>query len=98
MKFVQIVDYVTSKPDEIEILSEKYRANLGGQATVETVTLTQDRDRAGHYLVIAEFPSYEAAMKNSNLPATQDFAAQMAELCDGPPTFYNLDLIRAETR
>ena len=32
-------------------------------------------------------------MENSNSPETQAFAAKMAELCDGPATFYNLDLL-----
>jgi len=31
---------------------------------------------------------------NSNHPATQEFAQAMAGLCDGPPTFYNLDVVR----
>ena len=67
MRFVQIIDYVTQRPDEVE---------------------------PGHYLVIAEFASYESAMRNSEHPATQEFAQRMAELCDGPPTFYNLDVVR----
>jgi quinol monooxygenase YgiN len=96
MTFIQIVDYRTSRADEMDTLAEKYRADLGGQGTSQSVTLTKDRDRDGHYLVIAEFPSYDAAMQNSNLPATQQFAARMAELCDGPPAFYNLDLVRRE--
>jgi quinol monooxygenase YgiN len=97
MKFLQIIDYVTTRPDEVETLSEKFRADAGAAATTERVQITQDRDRPGHYLVIAEFPSYDAAMANSALPATQEFAARMMELCDGPPTFYNLDLVRTET-
>jgi hypothetical protein len=35
---------------------------------------------------------YESAMENSNRPETAEFAAGMAKLCDGPPTFYNLDV------
>lgn len=31
-------------------------------------------------------------MANSNAPATQKFAARLAELCDGPPTFLNVDV------
>lgn len=42
-------------------------------------------------MVIAEFPSYEVAMANSSAPATQEFAARMAVLADGPATFRNLD-------
>jgi hypothetical protein len=41
-----------------------------------------------------EFPSYEEAMANSELPETAEFAARLMELCDGPPTFRNLDVLR----
>ena len=52
-----------------------------------------DRDRPGYYFSIIEFDSYEEAMENSNRPETSEFAAQMAKLCDGPPTFRNLDVV-----
>ena len=45
---------------------------------------------------IVEFPSYDEAMANSNLPQTSEFAAKLASLCDGPPTFRNLDVTREE--
>jgi hypothetical protein len=43
---------------------------------------------------IVEFPSYEEASANSELPETAEVAARLAELCDGPPTFRNLDVAR----
>lgn len=94
MRFIQIVDYVTQRFDEVQALSEKFRAEVADTSTTERVTVCQDRDRPGHYLVIAEFDSYDSAMENSDNPATQEFAQRMAELCDGPPTFYNLDVVR----
>jgi quinol monooxygenase YgiN len=97
MGFVQIIDSVTSKMDQIEALADEMRADASSDSKAERVTITKDRDRPGHFLVIAEFPSYEAAMENSNNPATQAFAKKMAALCDGPPTFYNLDVIRVES-
>ena len=60
--------------------------------TVRRVTITTDRDRPGYHFTIAEFDSYESAMENSNRPETSEFAPKMAKLCDGPPTFYNLDV------
>jgi hypothetical protein len=36
-------------------------------------------------------------MENSNLPVTQEFAKRMMALCDGPPTFYNLDVVEDRT-
>lgn len=97
MAFIQIIDHVTSKYDEVSALSEKMRAERAGDTTVRKVTVGKDREREGHYLVIVEFDSYESAMENSSHPATQEFAARMQELCDGPPSFYNLDVIDVST-
>ena len=49
-----------------------------------------------YYVQIVEFPSYEEAMANSELPETGEFAAKLATLCDAPPTFRNLDVTREE--
>jgi hypothetical protein len=35
-------------------------------------------------------------MANSNMPETGEFAKLLASLCDGPPTFRNLDVVRDE--
>ena len=57
---------------------------------------TSDRDRPDTYVQIVEFPSYEAAMDNSNMPETTEFAERIAKLCNGPLTFRNLDLRRTD--
>ncbi|MGH3787254.1 MAG: hypothetical protein ACRDRG_12035 [Pseudonocardiaceae bacterium] len=94
--FVQIIEYQTSRIDEVQALIEKRRAQLessGALATAPTrAIITADRDRPGYYLTVIEFDSYESAMENSNRPETGEMAAEMAKLCDGPPTFYNLDV------
>jgi hypothetical protein len=43
-----------------------------------------------------EFSSCENAMANSALPETAPFASRLAELCDGPMAFRNLDVTRVE--
>jgi hypothetical protein len=48
-------------------------------------------------MVIVFFDSYESAMENSNLPETNEFSQKMMELLDGPPTFYNLDVVEDKT-
>ena len=90
--FIQIIEYQTSRIDEVQALINELRAQMAGDTTVRRGTITADRDRPGYYLSIIEFDSYESAMENSNRPETGEFAAQMAELCDGPATFYNLDV------
>jgi quinol monooxygenase YgiN len=94
--FVQIVQYKTSKFDEVQKLADNFRDQTAGRRTVTRVMVGRDRDNTGQFMTIAEFPSYEEAMKNNDLPETQEFSAAMMKLADGPPTFYNLDLERVE--
>jgi hypothetical protein len=92
MAFVQIIEYQTSKPDEIRKMGEEFQGSRG-QAEGITATVVKDRDSENTYMTIVRFPSYEVAMENSAREETGEFAAKMAELCDGPPTFRNLDVI-----
>ncbi len=94
--FVQIIEFKTSRIDEIEALGNEMRAarDADGASSVRRATFTADRDRPGYYLNVVEFDSYESAMENSNRPETSEFAAQVAKLCDGPPRFYNLDVMQ----
>ena len=89
--FVQIIEFKTSRVDEIRALVEEVRASAMGTALRGTVTA--DRERPGYYLNIVEFESYESAMANSARPDVSAFASKMAALCEEPPTFYNLDVI-----
>ena len=92
-KFVQIIEFKTSRIDDIKALGKEFRARVEGQpSALRRAVLTADRDRPGYYLQIVEFSDYESAMENSNRPETDAFASQMAALCDGPPKFYNLDV------
>jgi quinol monooxygenase YgiN len=93
--FVQIIEYQTTRFDEVKQLGDDIREHMkarGGGPVKVTVTKSRDRDNT--YLTIAEFASYDAAMENSNDPSTQQFAEAMGKLCDGPPTFYNLDVVQ----
>ena len=92
MSFVQIVEYTSTRADEIRALAEGLQDGAG-DAPRPRVMACADRDQANHYFTIVEFGSYEEAMANSSRPETSSFAAKMAELCDGPPTFRNLDVI-----
>lgn len=89
--FVQIIEFKTSRFDEIEALADQYDLNSDAN-TARTVTITEDRDNPGTYFNIVMFDSYEAAMENSNRPEVGQFAEAMQKICDGPPKFYNLDV------
>ena len=90
-KFLQIIEYKTSRFDEVLALGRE-RGQNDPNSLARRVTVTADRDRPGTYLTIVEFDSAESAMENSKRPETQQFAEQMGKLTDGPPKFYNLDV------
>jgi quinol monooxygenase YgiN len=96
MAFIQIIEITTTRLDEVEDLLDGWRAQTQGRRTAQRGTLTKDRDKPDTYVQIIEFPSYDEAMANSALPETASFAERLAELCDGPMVFRNLDVRRVE--
>lgn len=97
MAFVQIIELRTKRIDEIEALEAEYRRATEGRRTVSRSVVTQDRNDPDRHLVIVFFDSYEEAMRNSQLPETQELAAKMAALLDAPPVFHDLDVIAEGT-
>jgi quinol monooxygenase YgiN len=96
MKFVQIIEFKTSRYDEINQVMDEWMAASEGNRTPTHEISGRDRDQPNTYLQIVEFPSYEEAMKNNDRPETAAFAQRMADLCDGPAIFRNLDVVREE--
>jgi hypothetical protein len=95
--FVQIIEWRTSRLDEVQALQEHWRQDHPDTGPSH-ILVGADRDDQGRYLTIVQFPSYEEAMANSADPRTTEFAQQMMALCDGPPTFHNLDLIHEQSK
>ncbi|HZR15581.1 MAG TPA: hypothetical protein VFC33_20270 [Acidimicrobiia bacterium] len=93
MGFVQIIEFKTSNIDEIRRIGDEFEQATRGKRTATRMTLCEDRDRPGTYVQMVEFPSYEEAMKNSQLPETQEISGKMQSLADGSATFRNLDVI-----
>ena len=91
MAFVQIIEFTTTRFDEMTKLFDEIRSASAPQAPGRGLVCA-DRDQPNRYVTIVEFPSYEEAMGNSELPETTSMAERMAALCDGPPTFRNLDV------
>jgi quinol monooxygenase YgiN len=97
MAFIQIIEFKTKQIDEFNKALDEFLASTEGNRSTTRGRQTKDRDNENTYLQIVEFPSYEAAMENSNRPETGEFAAKLAKLTDGPPTFRNLDVLRDES-
>jgi hypothetical protein len=95
--FVQVIEFSTRSYDEMNSLIDGWMADIGAERTAGWMVMGRDRDRADTYLEVVAFPSAEAAQRNSDHPVTTAFAEKMRALCDGPPTFRNLEGVRAET-
>ncbi len=96
MMFVQIIEVKTNRFEELEALHETWKAETEGQRTTISERICKDRDEPDSYVMIVEFPSHEAAMKNNDLPATAKIAEGMTALADAPLTFRNLDLLQMD--
>lgn len=97
MAFIQIIEFKTSRIDELNAALDEWLGQTKGKRAATRGTQTRDRDTANTYVQIVEFPSYDEAMANSQMPETSAFAERLAALCDSPPTFRNLDVLREET-
>jgi quinol monooxygenase YgiN len=93
MSFVQIMQLQSSKVDELRAAVDEWEKATEGKRTVQRSVICEDRDNPGHYTIIVSFDSYEDAMKNSALPETDALSKKTVSLSDGPPTFFNLDVI-----
>lgn len=96
MKFVQIIDYKTERSDDMNQLMDRWVEQTRGKRTATHNIIGKDRSQANHYVEIVEFPSHEEAMKNSHLPETDRIFQEMVALCDGMPSFTDLDVVREE--
>jgi hypothetical protein len=93
--FVQLVEFSTSRYDEMQKYNEEWRQN-NPDRLLEWSIVGHDRDNPGKYVAIVHFENYEVAMKNSSDPRTSEYAAKMQELSDGPISFRNLDVVDTE--
>jgi hypothetical protein len=93
MGFVQIIEFRTSKIAEMQEVGNEWEKATEGKRKARRTILCADRDSPGRYLNVVFFDSYEAAMENSAMPETDALSKKMMSFADGPPTFYNLDVI-----
>ena len=95
MKFIQMIEYKTSQPEEVSAATDEFLAQTEGKRAAGNGYICRHREKDDHYVNVIVFPSYAEAMRNNQLPETQAFAEKMTKLCDGDVTFHNLDVVRA---
>ena len=93
MGFIQIIELRTDDINGVRKLQDDYRRATAGKNTVRGEILTQDRNDPRRYFNIVFFDSYKSAMQNSHLPETQADFENFKPVLDGPPVFYDLDVI-----
>ncbi|MFF3602653.1 ester cyclase [Streptomyces sp. NPDC002463] len=96
MTFVQIIDCKTSRVDDLNRLMDRWVEQTKGKRTATHSIVGKDRSDSSHVVEIVEFPSYDVAMRNSQLPETDRIFREMVALCDEMPTFTDLDVVRDE--
>lgn len=95
--FVQILEFPTDRIEEFDDIVDDWMSEIGADRTAQWFVLAADRDRPGRYVEVIGFPSHEAAMRNSEHPATARIAKRIGELAGGEMAFRDLDVIRART-
>jgi quinol monooxygenase YgiN len=93
MAFVQIIEFKTSDIDTLRKFDDEWAQATEGKRTARREILARDRNNPDRYFTIVFFDSYESAMENSKLPETQAVAEKYAAATDGPPVFYDLDIL-----
>lgn len=96
MAFVQIIEYETTREDEVNSVFDQWLKATEGKRTALHELHMKDRDKPDHYVDMVEFPSYEKAMENNELPETKHIAEQLRALCTGEPRYVNLEVAREE--
>ena len=96
MKFTQIIKFSTTRIDEFNATLDTWITSTEGNRIPHRAVLRRDREAEDRYLLMVEFSSYDQGMENSKRPATAEFAAFLSGICDAPPTFRNLDVLREE--
>lgn len=95
--FIQLIEFDTNRIEGLDEIVEDWLREIGTERTAQWYVLAEDRDRRGTYVEVVGFPSHEAAMRNSDHPATARIAERMQKLATSEPVFRNLDVVRART-
>jgi quinol monooxygenase YgiN len=94
MRFIQFIEFETDNIDSFAAEVDRWAEESADWRTASRATLCADRDNPGSYVHIVEFPSYEAAMANSNDPRTNEFAVRMASMTGEGRKFRNFDVLK----
>ena len=95
-EFVQIIEFRTGRIEEFADVEQQWLDAIGDDRTARWDLTCVDRNAPQRYLQVVGFPSVEAAEANSKHQATSRFAEVLRGLCDGEPTFHDLDVVEVK--
>lgn len=94
MTFVQAIEITTHRVNELNELVDAWVEATRGRRTLTRVLLTRDEADVSRLMMLATFPSREAARENSQLPQTERIFRQLVALGDDMPRFTDLRVLR----
>jgi hypothetical protein len=68
MAFIQLIEIVTTRPDEVEAWGSEWQTQTVGRGTTQRETVTWDQERPNTVRQLMEVSSYEDATANSGGP------------------------------
>jgi hypothetical protein len=93
MSFVQLMEYQTKNPQDVQRLHEEWKQVTQGKRNARRLMLTQHHGEPDRFCELVFFDSYEDAMRNSELPETKEFAHKIQGAVDGDITYFDLDVV-----
>ena len=94
--FAQIMEFKTTRIDEGQKIIDEYNERTKDKRARGRAMLLSDRDNENTYFAVVEFPSYEEAQRNNDMPETQELSQKLDALTDGGTKFRNLDILRVD--
>jgi hypothetical protein len=96
MAFVQIASYTTTQPEELAAARNRWLEATDGVAAAHRRLLLKDRDVEGRFVELVVYASYEDAMHNAMLPATEALLGHAVHDVGRGVHIANLDVIDGE--
>jgi hypothetical protein len=93
MAFMQIIEFRTTDIDRARRINDDWWRATEGKRTVRRELLAHDRSDPSRFFAVVFFDSFESAMENSDMPETQASAQEYRKMSDGPPVFYDLEIV-----
>lgn len=93
MSFVQVIEYRTTDLDAVKRVNDEWKDATDGKRTAQRILLGRYRDRPDRVCEMVFFDSRDDAMRNNDLPETQDYAKKLRDLVEGEPEFFDIDIV-----